>query len=132
MNVNYKLSAELKKKHNHEIRKCYMNNFNLLMKENMDYIVIGFIHQTDSNTILRHAWCIKDGQIIDSTFGDEKEYIENTQYFEAFRLTFQEWIEKNIMKNYPPMLTGYADDKELKVIKELEEKFNARYIEITE
>lgn len=123
MNVNYKLSAELKKKYKHRIKQCYKNAFALFMKhKEIDYYVLGFVRDTQKNYAVRHCWGVKDGEIIDSTFGKDKKYISNTEYYRAFDIT-KDNISDVMDKTFNECLFGYDEISEYKVKDMLKEKY---------
>lgn len=117
MEINYALSAELKKKYKHRIRQCYKNAFKILIKGEVDYYVLGYVLDTSDNTAVRHCWGVKDNKIVDSTFGNIKKYTENQVYYSAFEIHRSEMLE--IMLNYKPNLFGYKSEQEKKVINTL-------------
>ncbi|MCI6456492.1 MAG: hypothetical protein PUJ51_23740 [Clostridiales bacterium] len=112
MDVDYDLSKELKRKYRHRIRQCYRNTYNLLMNNEIEFFVIGYIYNTIDNTIIRHAWGIKEDKIIDSSFGDNKKYIRGVEYNESFRLLKNELLA-NMNKVDSPAFINFDKESEI-------------------
>lgn len=68
--INLKLSLQLRKEYKHKSGDCYQNAYELYSNDEVDAIVIGYYKEKEGafkESVIRHAFCIKDGQIIDTS-----------------------------------------------------------------
>ena len=75
MNINITKSLEFKNKYSHKEGNCIENTLELILKEEIDALCMGF-YILYENMAIKHVWAIKDSEIIETSILDNKKINE--------------------------------------------------------
>lgn len=107
--TDFDLTVVYEKRSRDDFRSSYKKIYSLFDKGKIDKIIIGYCIRKKSGWYIRHAWGIRDGNLIDSTLGERSSEFKYMPLFEI--------DENNIFESL--METSEIDFLELDLKKEL-------------
>jgi hypothetical protein len=129
-------SERLQNKYDHMIGYCYYNTLELLLNNEIDYLVIGYSISKDGkgdDSVYHHCYGIKDNKIIDSSECGLYKDMNTNNYLMLYKLdkkqiyTFANCLNNNIEISYVferfiRRMKIYKSELDLKIIDSLRQK----------